>query len=385
MTTIGNTNNQLKILYLINSMSAGGAESLIYNWASYIKSSSVLSKEISIEICTLSAPGHFGNKLIKQGIPVHSLGLSSVYDPWAVIRITKFLDGANYDIIHVHLFPSSLFASLASLKFKKLCWIFTEHSVWNRRRQWKWFKPIDRFIYSRYVQILAVSTPVQDSLIAWLPEFTAKTQVLPNAVNINQFVISVTTRNAKRQELGIRPEQTVLLFIGRLTEAKGVDVLLRALSGAEEWEENCVLLIVGEGSQKKYLENLGQSLGLVRKVRFLGVCEDIPELLAAADVFVLPSRWEGLPMVILEAMAAGKLIIATTVGGIPEVIEDGKTGLLVRAEDVESLRNVLESVVADVSLREKLGVAAKNRVKQLFSIETRMRQLISIYNDILQQ
>lgn len=383
MHPIDKSGHPLRVLNLTNSMSVGGAESLIYNWASLVQTSSILSKKIDIEVCTLSEVGFFGKKLVDQGVPVHCLETFNVYAPQAIWKIVKFLQGMDYDIIHVHLFPSSLFASLASIVSKKYTWIYTEHNVWNRRRQWKWFKLIDRFIYSRYTQILGVSTPVQYSLIAWLPELADKTLALPNSVNINRFRLNKSIRITKRHELGITPEQKLLLFIGRLTEAKGIDVLLRALNTADYWIENSVLLVVGEGPQNEELKKLGERLNLNHRVRFLGVREDIPALLAAADVFILPSRWEGLPMVILEAMAAGKPIVTSSVGGIPEVIDDGKTGLLVPPEDVMSLRNALSQIITEEPYGYDLGNAARRKAEKLFSIEASIQQLIRIYHKVL--
>jgi len=273
----------------------------------------------------------------------------------------------------VHLFPANLFGSLASLFLpKNIKFIFSEHNVYNRRRLFKIFKIVDTFIYSRYYKIICVSKQVQVALIEWLPKLRRKIIVISNAVPVPDLS---NWSPIKKYDI---------LFVGRLTKAKGVDILLKAINILKEnYQKEIKAAIVGKGYLEEELKGLVKELGIGEEVEFLGVRRDIERLMKSTQVFVLPSRWEGLPLTILEAMSSRASIIATRVGGIPEVIEHEKEGILISPEDPEALAKAITELLKDEELRIKLGINAFKKVKEKYSIEIYTKNILELYKSLI--
>jgi glycosyltransferase involved in cell wall biosynthesis len=189
-------------------------------------------------------------------------------------------------------------------------------------------------------------------------------------------------REAQRAELGLPPEATVLICVARFAPQKAHDVLLRAFDRARREQPGLRLLLVGDdpfGDGRRRAEALAAELGLGESVQFLGVRRDVPRLLGLSDVFVMSSLWEGFGLVFLEAMSAGLPVVASRVSGVPEVIADGETGLLVPPRDVEALAAALGRVAKDPALRERLGTAGRVRVRNSFGLERMIDETLAAY------
>jgi len=362
---------KIKTLEVIDSLGSGGAESLLKNFVLEAKK----NKLFKIEIATLYSNPIFKEEVRNADIPVWELGLTFKYDLGGVTKLIKLIKRKNYNIIHVHLFPADIFAALASLFLpKNVKWIFSEHSIYNRRRSLKIFRILDIFIYSRYSKVICVSEQVKYALIEWLPCLKKKVTVIPNCVPLSGLS---GLHLFKKYGYDI-------LFVGRLTKAKGVDILLKAVRILKDkYRKKLKVAIVGDGSLKKNLYNMTVELGINEEVKFLGVRKDIGKLMESSSVFVLPSRWEGLPMVILEAMSKGMSIIATKVGGIPEVIENGKEGILISPEDPEVLAKVIFILLNNRKLKMNLGFNAYKKVKEKYSIEVYSKNMLNFYESLM--
>jgi len=356
---------KIKVLEVIDSLGSGGAESLLKNFALEAKKNNLFN----IEIATLYSNDIFKEEVKSAGIPVWDLNLKYKYDFRGILKIITLIKKKKYNIIHVHLFPANIFAALASLFLtKKIKWIFSEHNIYNRRRSFKIFKIIDSFTYSRYLNIICVSKQVQSTLLTWMPSVKRKTKVIPNAVPVPKFLSSNSLKIYD------------ILFVGRLTDAKGVDILLKAVKILKDkYDKNLKIAIIGDGPLKENLNNLAVELGVNGEVKFLGVRKDIEELMISSKIFLLPSRWEGLPMVILEAMSRGMSIIASGVGGIPEVMENGKEGILISPEDPEALAQAINDLLENEELQEKLSQAAYKKVRENYSIEAYSANMLDFY------
>jgi len=356
---------KIKVLEVIDSLGSGGAESLLKNFVLEAKKNNIFK----IEIVTLYSKAIFKDEIKNTGISIWDLGLTFKYNLVGVIKLIKLIKKRKYNIIHVHLFPADIFAALASLFLPKdIVWIFSEHSVFNRRRTFKIFKILDNFTYSRYSKIICVSKQVEFALISWMPSVKGKTNVLPNAIPIPKFLnlCSVKTYD--------------ILFVGRLIHAKGVEILLEAIKILKnKYSRNLKIAIVGEGSLKENLNNLAVELGVNGEVEFLGIRKDIEDIMVSSKIFVLPSRWEGFGIVIIEAMSNMLPVIAANVGGIPELIENGKEGILVPPENPKALARVIDSLLEDDELRKKLSQAAYKKVKEKFSIKKYSAHMLSLY------
>lgn len=373
MANLINEIKQINVLQVINSLHAGGAEVLLKNLILQVKKNNKKYKDFNIEAAILYPEDLFKEEIEKAGIVVWELGLRFKYDLRGVIKLISLIKRGKYNIVHVHLFPANFFGSLASLFLpKNIKFIFSEHNVYNRRRSFKIFKILDRFIYGGYYRIICVSKQVQVALIEWLPKLKRKCVVISNAVSVPDLSNWSTIKEYD------------ILFVGRLTKAKGVDILFRAIKILKEkYQMGIKAAVAGEGYLEEELKELVKELGIGEEVEFLGVRRDIERLMKSAKIFVLPSRWEGLPLTILEAMSSGVGIIAARVGGIPEVIEHKKEGILISPEDPEALAKAVAELLKDGELRAKLGINAYKKVKEKYSIEVYTKNILEFYKSLI--
>jgi glycosyltransferase involved in cell wall biosynthesis len=228
---------------------------------------------------------------------------------------------------------------------------------------------VDRYI--------AVSREMARNLRA-TPFFPArKIEVIHNAILLERFEGS--SDGALRETLAGRSGRPVVLTLARLDPQKGLFDLLEAAALVSE----AVFVLAGEGPERERLEGRTRALGIQDRVVFLGHCENAPELLASCDLFVLPSLYEGLPVSVLEAMAAGKPVVATAIGGTDEAVVDGETGLLVPARNPTALAGAIRAVLRDSALSRRLGSAGRERARKCFSAEMMVRRVSSLYEEIL--
>jgi glycosyltransferase involved in cell wall biosynthesis len=188
-----------------------------------------------------------------------------------------------------------------------------------------------------------------------------------------------------RRTFGVQAQGLLVGTVGRLHPQKGFASLLAAVARVRERLPAIRLLLVGGGALRRDLVARAEALGLAEVVIFAGSRGDVPEILAALDLFVLPSLWEGLPNAVLEAMAAGLPVVATAAGGTPEVVVDGETGLLVPPGDVTALAEAIERLLRDPGLRRKMGEAGRKRVEGHFTIEQTVAQTVALYETLLRQ
>lgn len=361
----------MRILYVIDSLAVGGAESLLVNLTEYFHRN---RSSVQVEIVTLYRLGAFGRQLrSKNEASVFSLQVEDKYNPIIIPRFLDFIKDKEYDIIHAHLFPASYVSAFASFFTQNAKWIFTEHNVWNRRRNYKLLRPLDQLVYSRFQKTIAVSENVKDALLSWQPQLGSKVVSIPNGIVIPEEI---------SQPGDFYNRSAQLLVVGRLHPAKGIDILLEALCGLKAYDFE--VKVVGEGSQKSYLERLTEQYGLTAQVSFLGVRHDVECLMQNSDCLLVPSRWEGLPMVILEAMANGLPVIASAVGGIPEAVEHGETGYLVPSKNVTALRRVLKCVLENPYLLLNMREAARQKAVDSYAVRIIAQQHLDLYRDLVE-
>lgn len=192
-------------------------------------------------------------------------------------------------------------------------------------------------------------------------------------------------REAARRALGLPPGPAVIGTVGRLEVQKAHDVLLRAFAALRAAGTKTLLILVGDGREREPLQALAASLGVGDSVRFLGTRRDLPLLYAAMDVFALPSRWEGTPLALIGAMAASVPVVATPVGGVPTVVEDGATGRLVPVDDVEALSAALAGALQDQSASRGLAERGRARALEKCSVEAMVRGLEALYLELAER
>jgi len=361
---------KIKVLNVINFLNIGGAQSLLKNFILDAKKSS----DFEIDVCVLYPNGVFLEELEKEGVRVFNLNSGAKYNFFMIFEILEIIKRGEYNIVHVHLFPASFFVAVASIFLdRSIKFIFTEHSIYNRRRAFRIFKVLDYFTYLRYRKIICVSKQVKSSLEKWLPSASYKTVIIRSGIPLNALP------GKQLQKI------YDVLFVGRLERVKGVDILLRAAECLKKkYSMKIRIGIVGTGVLLSDLKRLSINLGINNTVEFLGVRGDILSLLDKSSIFVLPSRWEGLPISILEAMSRNVPVIATSVGGISEVINDGEDGVLVTPENPELLAGAIIYLLENEGLRAKLATNAFKKVKEEFSIDMYTSDLLNLYKNIIE-
>jgi glycosyltransferase involved in cell wall biosynthesis len=205
-----------------------------------------------------------------------------------------------------------------------------------------------------------------------------KIVTIPNGIDGSRFELTID-RQAKRRELGIHEQGSVIGLAVRLSDQKGITFLLQAMPRILAKHPDTTLLIAGDGDLRMDLEREAQELGIASRVKFCGPRKDIPELLKLLDFYVLPSKWEGLPMVILEAMAAGCPVVATDVGGNSTAVVNGVTGALVPPQDPAALADAVIRLLDSPELQKRYAENGKNRFRERFSAETMARQYEHLY------
>ena len=367
-------NKKIKVLEVINSLKIGGAELLLRNFVIEAKK----NNQYTVDVCTLYATNDAKNieEIKKKNVRIWTLDLKNKYNIFSVIKIRNIIQREKYDIIHVHLFPASAIVALSSLFLKKsIVYLFTIHSTFNRRRSIKIFKIIDGLIYHRYVKIICISKQVQNSLIKWVPKIKEKIEIIPNGIPMN----SKSNDNPLMKKYDV-------LFVGRLVQQKGIIFLLEAVSILQKKYKKIIrVAVVGDGPLKKELIKVCEELKIKDSVEFLGFQRDVDQIMRSSRILVLPSRWEGFGLVLLEAMKNKLPIIATNVGGIPEIITDGHEGILVPKENPKILANSINRLLENSKLRNQFIQNAYKKVQNHYSIEKYTHNMFNLYSKMMSE
>ncbi len=291
------------------------------------------------------------------GSSVHRLGATKNWDLRWMAAYRRLLRAGNFDIVHFHLPYSAALGRLviASLgRGNRPITLYTEHSLWNKAAVL--VKILNRSTVSSDQALVAVSGAAYDALPRSLQ---ANAQVVVHGVNLSLSQAMVEQRqeirHQVRTELGLGPGELLAVTVANLRSEKGYDVLLEAARLVIGRDLPIRLAAAGQGSMETELSEIHKRLGLGERFQFLGHRGDALRLMTAADVFVLASHQEGLPVALMEAASVGATIIATAVGGVPQVVTDGVNGLIVPPGDPVALADALERVCVDPDLRDRLS------------------------------
>jgi glycosyltransferase involved in cell wall biosynthesis len=279
-------------------------------------------------------------------------------------------------ILHTHLFGSNTWGRILG----KLAGVpvIIAHEHWSTKSERE--AQIDRLLYRLSDRVLVPSEESKRVVMAADHIPARYVSVIYNGVDIEQFAPRGDGA-ATRQELGVPDDAVLVGYVGRLSPEKGgQDILIRSVARAKQDGHNLRLLIVGDGPLRPGLEALADRLGA--PVFFTGLRPDVARLLAAMDIFVLPSLHEALPIAALEAMSARLPVIATVVGGNPEVVQDGVTGLLVPPGDEDALYEALTRLLADPALAARIAQAGQAHVHAHFTLDQMARRVEAIYDEL---
>jgi glycosyltransferase involved in cell wall biosynthesis len=282
-----------------------------------------------------------------------------------VLAVARFLRRWRPDVLHCHLPLAGVVGRLAG-RLARVPVVYTEHNVMERYRPWT--RRLNVATWRLQDHAVAVSGEVADSIRRHAPASVPVTTI-PNGVPVAAFAPDPTARARTRATLGVPADAPVAGTVAVFRVQKRLDLWLEAAARIARALPAARFLLIGDGPLRAELEARAAALGLGDAVHFVGLQTDVRAYLAAMDVYLLSSDFEGLPLGLLEAMAAERPAVATMVGGVPEVVVDGRTGTLVRPRDVDGLADATTALLAEPELRRRMGLAARARADRHYSID----------------
>tara|TARA_B100001123_G_scaffold219596_1_gene247804 strand:+ start:3210 stop:4382 length:1173 start_codon:yes stop_codon:yes gene_type:complete len=361
---------KIKVLHLITSLEVGGAQrGLLLGLPKFN------SERYEHIICSMMSRVQMKHQFQEAGIEVTSLGLEKKTDIAVVLRLRSLIRELRPDILHTYLLHSNVIGRIVGRLLGVPIIISSERTIGQANS-------LGRFatkLTNPLTDVVEVNSHTGSKFInKELGVPLDKIEVVLSGLEVKDYSLS-TKRFAIRSSLGITDRQHLVLYVGRLRRVKGLDQGLCSFALALNDHPAAHLAIAGEGEQLKSLEALVTKLNISDNVTFLGIRDDLPDIFSACDSLLMPSRNEGLPRVAIEAMAAGKPVIATDVGGTSEVVNHGETGILVDPGDIEKMGLLLSKLIGNVALQNRLGRAGQKRVIQHYSIENYVSRLDSLY------
>jgi glycosyltransferase involved in cell wall biosynthesis len=298
----------------------------------------------------------------------------------AWVRLARFLRRERVDVLHAHKFGSNVWGTLVGRTARVPVVLAHEHT-WSYQGQ-----PLRRFLDRELIargadRLIAVSREDRRRMIEVEGIDERRTVFIPNGI----VGLPPPSGRDVRTQLGIEPASPLLGVVGTLRPQKAHGTLLRGLTPLRAEWPGVRLLIIGSGPERSALEQLAQELGVDASVRFLGDRADIPDLLAALDVAVCCSDFEGSPLSVMEYMDAGLPIVATTVGGVPDLIDNEVHGLLVPPGDPDALAAAIAAQLRDRERARAMGTRARERRRTEFDIEVQVRRIEALYTELLEQ
>jgi glycosyltransferase involved in cell wall biosynthesis len=364
----------LKVLQLIPTLDRSGAEKQMVLLARGLP-----RDRFKVEVAALTRLGPLKAELDEAGIPVTLIGKRLKVDPMALGRLTRFLKDRRFDVVQTWIYAADTYGRVAAHRARVPVVVTSEMAVdlWKGRSELL----VDRLLARWTDRVVGNSYAVVEFYRrAGIPP--EKLAMIPSGIG-DEEPPGVDPAEV-RAGLGLARDAPLVLFAGRLAEQKGVDTLIAGLDLLQHVRPDLRTLIVGEGPLRSRLEETARAFRLFedRRVSFLGHRDDVPRLLAASDLLVLPSLYEGLPNVVLEAMRSRKPVVATAAPGTTEVVEDGRTGLLVPIRNPPALAQAIRRVIEDSALAKSLGEAGRARVEAEFGVQLMVERFASLYEQL---
>ncbi|MBI2104343.1 MAG: glycosyltransferase family 4 protein [Candidatus Omnitrophica bacterium] len=367
----------MRILHLTSHLNVGGV-------ARYTVSAAQALSRRGHQVIIASGGGELEPEAAAAGVPHWRVPLhtSAEFSPQvfaAARQMSRRLRQEPVELLHAHTRVSQVVAARLS-RALRIPYVTTWHGIFRPnlgRRLWPCTGDLT----------VAISEPVRQHLRTAFRVPDSRIRLIPNGVDPAHFAetpdAAVVAQYRERHQL---PDgQPVIGTVGRLASGgiKGLDLLLGAAHALRQEQPNLHILIVGEGPRRPLLERLVRDLGLAAHVRFAGAAADVRVPLAVMQVFAFPVRWqEGFGLALIEAMAAGKPIVATRAGAVPDIVEDGRSGLLVSPEDPASLAQGIARLLRDPAAASRMGREAQARVREAFSLEQMIERLEAVYREL---
>ena len=366
----------MRILQVITSLDMGGAETLVVNLIPRLQ-----ALGNTVDLCVFNGKETPLTHRLKKESPqtkIYALG-HGVYNPLYIFKLVKIMK--KYDIIHTHNSSPQLFVAIASL-FSRTKIVSTEHNTSNRKRNWKWYRPIESWMYGRYKHVICISKIAEEKLREymggeWLVESSNRYKsitTINNGIDVNAISEAVPCKEL----LGLKENRKSILMVAGFRKQKNQDTIIRALTLLDQ--EKYEVWFAGIGERMEEVKQLALSLGVSERVRFLGLRTDIPNVLRAADVIVMSSHWEGLSLSNVEGMSAHKPFIASEVNGLKEVTKG--YGILFPHEDAKALAEEINRLASDETYYNEIAERCYKRALE-FDISKTVNGYNSVYETVV--
>jgi len=378
------------VLHVIDHTGSGGAQVVIHNLMRAMKD------RFSFAVAVLGASGQFTQAYEALGIPVFVLGDGrSRWNPWPMLKLIKTIRREQFDLIHAHLFKSCILGAIAATCTGRRIILHDHTGIYPQSPHHYFSNVVVRYSYLLAYECalhlcdraIVLTPATAQSYLQHYRVDPQKIAVLPNAVDVQQFSQANEYYGAGslRAALGLSADTRLVVMVGRLEREKDWWTFLRvARRVRQESGHCCAFLAIGSGSEEILLRDYARNQGL-EHVFFLGHRNDVPALLRQADVFLLTSRYEPFGIALVEAMAAGRAVVATRSGGTQNIVTDGVNGLLAPVGDVRCLANHVLSLLRDDGFRQGLAQRARQTVSERYRLDTMAARLAHIYSEVLQQ
>ncbi len=361
-----------KVMYVIWSLEVGGAERVVVSLAGGLN-----RRLFSPVVVCLNQPGRLAEELRRQGIPVMALQKHPAVDLVMLLRLIRLMRRLKVEIVHTHLWTANLWGRIAAWIAGVPVVVATEHNV----DVWK--RPIhaicDRLLSRGTDRLICVSEGVRTFYAQRLPCANGRLQVIHNGIEEERYAAAVPRQLAPIPDGEWAGRFPVVAVIGRLVPAKGHRDCIEALKELRPRFPSLLALFIGEGPLRGELEEAITAAGLSETIRLAGLRQDIPDVLRRIHVLLMPSLREGLPMVALEAMAAGVPVVATDVGGANEAVVDGVTGVLVPPQDPRALAQAISRLLEDPLRYQAMSAGARRRIEERFTVRRMVAQTQAMY------
>jgi glycosyltransferase involved in cell wall biosynthesis len=363
----------IRVLHVIATLDPAGAERQLSALCCRLDRA-----EFQPRVCCLTRGGPLERDLSEADVAVTVLGKRGRYDARVFWRLRAAIRDFRPDIAHTWLFTSNLWGRLAAVFCRTPVIIASERAadVWKTAAH----RFVDRLLARHSACILANAEAVRRFCVDGIGLPGDKVRVIRNGLDLGRFDSEVAAGPVP--PLPPADDRPVIGVVARLEEQKGLAYLIEALARLHAAGVRPRLWVVGDGPLRPHLESLAWRAGVLPEVLFLGRRPDVPALLGRMDVVALPSLWEGLPNVLIEAMAASRCVAATAVDGAPEVVADGETGLLVPPRDPDALAAALGRLLADSDLRRRMGEAGRRRVEREFPMRRMVDETAALYREL---
>lgn len=364
---------RVHIMHVLPSLDIGGMENGTVNLANNLDSA-----RFKTTICCVLHSGPMQDRIANGRSKVVTLGQAAGLAYTLCYKLVKLMQKEKVEILHTHNYYTALYG-IPAARLSRVPVIHGVHGFESNINSWSYMKKLkNKLTFQMANHITCVSDSLGETVCDQFGIEKTKVTAISNGVDFQKFSAGHTRSSVLRRNLGLSDDHVIIGSVGRLHEQKNYGLLIRAFALLKKGH-TIKLLLVGDGQEKERLWSLSKKLDVEKDVIFAGERDDIPEMLSVMDIFVLPSLLEGMCNTILEAMCAGLPVVASNVGGNPELVRDGKTGFLFKSDKLNELVDKLDTLLRSTSLRGSMGEYAQRLATDSFSIPAMVRKYEELY------